>query len=71
VRHSIENNYNLRGYQSVHADEFKMDKMAEAEADGFNVLDRPDKETDRLALAQADYQTRLRVERANRSKYEK
>ena len=60
----------MRGYQSIHANEFKSGYRAtETEVDGFKLLKMPDTEQDRLALAQADYQTRIRVERANKSKY--
>jgi len=43
--------------------------MLNTDEDDFLVLDKPIGEEERLAYAKADYQTRLKIERANQHKY--
>lgn len=50
----------MKRYQPVNADKFRA-----TTTDEYALLQKPDSETEERALAQADYQTRLRVERAN------
>jgi hypothetical protein len=50
----------MKRYESIHGDKFKANQ-----ADEFQMMQKPDNDMDQRALAQEDYQTRLRVERAN------
>jgi hypothetical protein len=43
--------------------------MLNTDEDDFQILDKPIGEEERLAYVKADYQTRLRIERANQHKY--
>ena len=62
-----QDNLLLDRYQSVHADKFRTGAQADKGRgdEDFTLLARPVGEDERQAYKDADYQTRVRVERAN------
>lgn len=50
----------MKRYQPIHAEKYRA-----SQPDDFQIMGKLDEDTEAKALAQADYQTRLRVERAN------
>lgn len=64
---SDEENLVLDRYQSVHADKFRTDSQNEkSRADeDFSMVTKPVGEEERQAYKDADYRTKVRVERAN------
>ena len=55
--------FDMKKYQPIHGDKYRA-----TGTDEYQMLAKPEGEVEERALAQADYQTRLRVERANQYK---
>ena len=56
-------NFDPERYKSIHENEFK--KIQNTDEDDYQFLEKPMGEEERIAYAKADYQTRLKIERAN------